>query len=72
MVCTITKSLWRALETGKGEGGRGKKKSLVPTVLRGNVPSAMLYAGASDAERRKRWVPTQSVGTRKIAKPLKM
>jgi prepilin-type N-terminal cleavage/methylation domain-containing protein len=37
---------------------------LVPTVLRGNAPSATLCVAATDVERRKESVPTQSVGTR--------
>ena len=37
---------------------------LVPTVLRGNAPSATLRVAAADAERRRPRVPTRSVGTR--------
>ena len=37
---------------------------LVPTVLRGNASSATLRVAPTDTERRKRRVPTQSMGTR--------
>ena len=49
-------TLERKSETGKS--------LLVPTVLRGNEPSATLRVAPADAERRKTRVPTRSVGTR--------
>ena len=47
--------------------GLGKQKPSRSHALRGNVLPATLCVARIDAERREKWVPTQSVGTRNPA-----
>jgi ABC-type uncharacterized transport system permease subunit len=56
---------WGREKKGEGRGERGEARSSSRShALRGNGLSATLCVARSDAERREKWVPTQSVGTR--------